>query len=367
MIKVNAGVLKIIAIISMVADHIAGSLLDPVLRMQGIISRDFLFGFADLSKAPGLCIASAALHLIGRVSFPLILFLLAEGFRHTQDIKKYLLRLGLMAVAAEIPYNLCFYGKCFVIDGAFPFSCLHNTGWTLTISLLAMLAMQRISRANVVVGKIFSRENMTGSKGMITPGASDSGGAWHPALDKVLSCLGPLVFCGTLSFYTASIYFPDFDIRTFPPAFTGIGTLLFLGVYFIVMRPFRGAVAKKIRMQLCTTGLLAFVSFLLGNDYAYIGVVGACVVYLILGDRLPEQSAGEMPPYRKSYTAGSLALCYWSLSELAAFLMLPLIRRYDGTAGRPLFRNPVLNRYFYYVFYPLHLLLLWGAAKLILH
>ena len=49
------------------------------------------------------------LRIIGRVSFPIYCFLLAEGIHYTRSPMKYGLRLLLVAVIAELPYDLLFY------------------------------------------------------------------------------------------------------------------------------------------------------------------------------------------------------------------------------------------------------------------
>lgn len=51
------------------------------------------------------------LRIIGRLSFPIYCFLLAEGVHYTRNPARYGLRLLLVAVLAELPYDSLFYGK----------------------------------------------------------------------------------------------------------------------------------------------------------------------------------------------------------------------------------------------------------------
>lgn len=48
------------------------------------------------------------LDLIGRVSFPIYAYLIAQGCKYTKDINKYLLRLGIFALISEIPFDIAF-------------------------------------------------------------------------------------------------------------------------------------------------------------------------------------------------------------------------------------------------------------------
>lgn len=77
----SSSVLKIIAITTMLIDHTAVVMISP---------------------------DPSVLRNIGRIAFPLFAFMIAEGARHTRDIKKYALRLLLFAFISEIPFDMAF-------------------------------------------------------------------------------------------------------------------------------------------------------------------------------------------------------------------------------------------------------------------
>lgn len=79
---------------------------------------------------------------------------------------------------------------------------------------------------------------------------------------------------------------------------------------------------------------------LLHCDYGYIGVLAIAAMYL-----LREQ------PKMLAFGTGVLILSIFNNFEAVAFIDLPLIKLYDGTRGKQ-------NKYFFYLFYPIHLLLL---------
>lgn len=66
---------------------------------------------------------------VGRIAFPIFAFQIAEGYAHTKNFKKYLLRLFLFALVSEIPYNFLSGGSWFNPLG-------QNVMFTFCLSLL---------------------------------------------------------------------------------------------------------------------------------------------------------------------------------------------------------------------------------------
>ena len=45
-------------------------------------------------------------NFIGRIAFPIFAFQISEGYKHTKNLKKYFLRLGIFALISQIPFSL---------------------------------------------------------------------------------------------------------------------------------------------------------------------------------------------------------------------------------------------------------------------
>ncbi|MBQ0161835.1 MAG: conjugal transfer protein TraX [Treponema sp.] len=97
-ISLNANYLKLIAIIAMTIDH-ATDLIAPNFSNE---------------------LYAIALHVIGRLTAPIMWFFVCEGLHYTHDIKKYMLRMGIFAIISHFAY--CFaFGISFIPfkDGIF--------------------------------------------------------------------------------------------------------------------------------------------------------------------------------------------------------------------------------------------------------
>ena len=75
--------LKIIAMVSMVFDHVG----------------DMFFPDSDWMR------------MVGRIAMPIFAFCITEGYIHTRNKNKYLMRMGIFALISEVPFDLAFDGK----------------------------------------------------------------------------------------------------------------------------------------------------------------------------------------------------------------------------------------------------------------
>ena len=86
---------------------------------------------SELASGAAWSLCGIAMRLVGRVAFPLFAFMIAEGAAHTRDRRRYALRLLLLAVISEIPFDL-------VAGGTWLFPADQNTVFTLLLGLLAV-------------------------------------------------------------------------------------------------------------------------------------------------------------------------------------------------------------------------------------
>lgn len=106
--SLNGNALKLIAIFAMTLDHLA-----------------WVF-------VPTASLAGQLLHVIGRLTAPIMCYFIAVGFTKTRDVRRYLLRLFIFALISHIPYVWLATGKI---------QLLHETSmiFSLFVSLLALV------------------------------------------------------------------------------------------------------------------------------------------------------------------------------------------------------------------------------------
>lgn len=233
----SGSTLKIIACISMFIDHMTLILWHTYRDYIGTLDYESIMHFQRLYRVG---------RSIGRAAFPIFCFLLVEGFFHTKNRLKYLLRLLIMAVLSEHAFNLLASGSNLDPED-------QNVFFTLAISLL------------VIIGIDFARKHFED----------------RPDLLSVITL-----------------------------AIAGAGCLL---------------------------------AYLLKTDYDYRGVLAVTVIYLLIKSRL--------------LTCLGTALAFlwepWALTSVLPILL------YNGKRGLKI-------KYFFYIFYPLHIYLIYYTAAYLL-
>lgn len=134
----SGSTLKIVAIITMLIDHIGAVVLEPLI--SGFNPVDLVLD--PKSSYDTLYVLSRS---IGRIAFPLFCFLLVEGFVHTSNVKKYALRLGIFALISEIPFDLAFRNGN-LVDFSY-----QNVFFTLLIGLGALYLIEKYKNNNKIL------------------------------------------------------------------------------------------------------------------------------------------------------------------------------------------------------------------------
>ena len=126
----DANQIKLLAILAMTIDHIAWLV------------------FPGYSKAP----LALLMHLIGRMTCPIMCFFIAEGYYHTRDLNRYTLRLFVFAVISHFAY--IFASQDFVDARSFiPFyygGILNQTSvmWSLAWGLVMLRVANRATASS---------------------------------------------------------------------------------------------------------------------------------------------------------------------------------------------------------------------------
>lgn len=110
-------VLKIIAVLAMLIDHVGKLFFPEVLFLQ----------------------------ILGRLAFPIFAFFIAEGFYYTKNKVQYLFTILVFAVIAQIPYNFLWHG----LNVLFTFICA-------LILLFLWEASKRLELAEKVILRVIT-------------------------------------------------------------------------------------------------------------------------------------------------------------------------------------------------------------------
>ncbi len=109
---INTFTLKIIALVSMLIDHIGMVFFPNIILFR----------------------------MLGRIAFPIFAYTLVEGFIHTHNVKKYMIRLGMFAVLSEVPFDLATTGKVVEVGH-------QNVFFTLFLSVAMLFLFEAVKDA----------------------------------------------------------------------------------------------------------------------------------------------------------------------------------------------------------------------------
>ena len=266
--EITGAALKWIAIITMLIDHIGAAILEPSIPWDSPdVFDNSIFVWDSLIRG------------VGRIAFPIFIFLIVEGFFYTRSRKKYFIRMLMFSLVSEIPFDLAFQSGAFPKGGltldnpAFFNMESQNVFFTLTLGFLAMWLTETVEGFlnNKIATEVKSKSN---------------------------------------------IFLYRF--------------LLILSIFVIVMG-------------------CALAAEYLETDYSSYGVLAIFACYLA------KKKSGNYP---LMMLAPVVVLILMSTSEIPALIDVGLVLLYHGTKGKN------INKWFFYAFYPVHLLVLW-AIRLI--
>src|SRR5699024_7272786 len=104
----------------------------------------------------------------------------------------------------------------------------------------------------------------------------------------------------------------------------------------------------KLFLRIATVIGIAIIAELIRSDYGSLGIIALLILWLVRWDRTRTM--------RGMFFAFFFEILFFG----AVYLAIPLIYMYNGKRGN-------MNKYFFYLFYPIHLMLLWILRMLIVN
>lgn len=306
---ISGSTLKLIAIITMLIDHIGAVVLLRVLYS------DFAYA-ASPDRYKLLYNIYVIMRSIGRLAFPIFCFLLVEGFLHTRSVAKYAVRLTIFALVSEIPFDLSLHSQLFYVGH-------QNVFFTLLIGLLVMIGLRYIEGLK----KERKWLCLTAVAGSIAAGLALATGVKSILINQIISVYG-------MKADTEATV----EIMGIVIAITF--SMVLLALYVIIGKRKSFGKANIIFSELAIVVAGMIIAGLLKTDYSEFGILTIAVMYWLRWN------------HYLSMFGGCVTLTIMSTGEMSSFFILIPALLYNGKRGLKL-------KYVFYVFYPLHLLLLY--------
>lgn len=326
---ISGSTIKLIAIITMFIDHLAASFVNYHLYSidteNALNSPSYEVYLAFINANRFEWEMHSLMRNIGRIGFPLFIFLLVEGFTHTRSVLKYARNLLIFAIISEIPFDLA-------LNGGVVLETHHqNVFFTLLLGLLAIWAVDffkdrtfekkwlwlyevlGVLACGAVVAQLFATAMTMDIAAAFWDIASEA----HGSLYKGLFGMGVVFTC---SFVAA---------------------LIGMIIYIVKMISLKDR-NKRIARGIYTLAIFLAVALaeILRTDYSGWGVITIVLMYTL-----------RAKPVKEMFT-GVLSLFIMNFGEYPAFLCILPAKWYNKKRGMDL-------KYFFYAFYPGHLLILY--------
>lgn len=265
--------------------------------------------------------ATLVLYSFGGVTYPVMAYLLVIGYMHTSNVKRYASRLFLFALASQIPFTLCLGW------GSLPIPRL-NVLFTLLIGLGLLWAWDNVALRDFGYGCL-DGARLEGGK--ITSSGSPS-------------APGIALFVLVLAAGVAASYFCDWSIS---------GPLL-----VVLFHMLRGKGSWGIVITMALLYLYVLVPNVMGLfDQVPRGIVSAQnAIDQNLQHNIDMLYITGVPIHLYNVLLKTVANIGYAVVGFTVATVL--ICRYNGRRGRPM-------KWFFYAYYPLHLLAIWALDEVL--
>ncbi len=319
--------IKMVAIITMFIDHFAAILFETALMNAGSSGVAVIGGMQiDFNT---LYMIDFCMRMIGRIAFPIFCYSLVEGFCYTKNVWKYVLRLAVFAIVTEVPFDLAFKGKW--MDWSY-----QNVLITMLFGLLTLMAMKFVEQKLITDAKTARTENRIA----------------NIALQSVslLAGISLAELCNTdysgMGILTIVIMY---YLREKKKKFAVLAS--FLGAIFIALPNF-GMYLEQFRSAFAMANLQVSISPYAPTIIVFFIIIPAFTALLIfLFSRIKRADMSALG-------GGIMILTVMSLNEIFAFFGLIALGLYSGERGK----SSGFMKYFFYWFYPVHILLIFLLA-----
>ena len=298
-------IIKVIAIVTMFIDHTAAVFLERQLANPAkafVPGADYYYTIRSIDRV---------MRGIGRIAFPLFIFLIVQGFMHTKSRLKYVIRLSLFVLISEIPFDMAFQNSYFDLS-------YQNVFFTLLIGFLFMW----------IADTIYSKR---------IP-------AFLGYFSLIICSLGigilAMLLTADIAFNTQSVTIEGLSF------FAGVAlyAAITVGVLLLICRKKTFEDVWKLSLSLISLVACASLAEFLNTDYGAAGVLAIAAAYTF--------RSKKMLCFGAAYVVLTLLNSY---EVFAIFGFIPVFL-YNGQRGKSM-------KYFFYAFYPCHLLLIALTAK----